>query len=65
MAFHSGETLEHKILKGNLSTKESVNYAIQIAEGLTKAHQKGIIHKDIKPANIIIDYEGTVKIIDF
>ncbi len=65
MAFYGGDTLQNRISKGNINISEAVNIAIQIAEGLTKAHQKGIIHKDIKPANIIISEENTVKIIDF
>ncbi len=65
MAYYNGETLSEKISKGQLLIREVIEIAIQIAEGLSKAHQKGIIHKDIKPANIIIAAGGTVKIIDF
>ena len=45
--------------------KNAIDYTIQIAEGLKKAHEKGIIHKDIKPANIIITNDNEVKILDF
>ena len=65
MAYYRGETLREKISNGQISIKESVNIALQIAEGISKAHRKGIIHRDIKPANIIIDDENNVKIIDF
>jgi len=65
MAFYNGETLREKISRGQIPVKETVNIAVQIAEGLSKAHRKGIIHKDIKPANIMIDEDSTVKIIDF
>ncbi|MGB5895856.1 MAG: serine/threonine-protein kinase, partial [Ignavibacteriaceae bacterium] len=65
MAYYKGETLREKISRGQIPIKEVVDIAIQIAEGLIKAHRKGIIHKDIKPANIMIDEDSTVKIIDF
>jgi serine/threonine protein kinase len=65
MAFYNGETLRRKISRGQIPIKEAVNIAVQTAEGLSKAHRKGIIHKDIKPANIMIDEDRTVKIIDF
>jgi serine/threonine protein kinase/tetratricopeptide (TPR) repeat protein len=60
-----GETLKHKIDRRPLPLDEAVDTALQIAEGLKKAHQKEIVHRDIKPANIIITDEGVVKILDF
>ncbi|MCK6619057.1 MAG: protein kinase [Calditrichaceae bacterium] len=65
MAHYEGETLQEKIAKGPLSTEEATDIIIQIARGLSKAHQKNIIHRDIKPGNIIVQEDGTVKIIDF
>lgn len=65
MAFYEGETLESKIKKGPMSLSEAVRLAIQIAQGLSKAHQQKIIHRDIKPANIIITSDQVVKIVDF
>lgn len=65
MSYYEGETLKKKIEKGNLKLEEIVKITIQIAEGLKKAHGKGIVHRDIKPANIFITKEGTVKILDF
>ncbi len=65
MACYEGETLKEKIEKGPLKIDLSLDFAIQIAEGLKKAHQKNIIHRDIKSANIIITKDGVAKILDF
>lgn len=65
MAYYEGETLKEKIKKGPLKIEEAINIAIQIAQGLEKAHKKVIIHRDIKPANIFITEDGIVKILDF
>jgi eukaryotic-like serine/threonine-protein kinase len=65
MDYYEGETLKSKIEKGKLQIEEAINYAIQIAQGLQKAHEKGIIHRDIKPANIIVTNDGEAKILDF
>jgi len=65
MAFYDGETLKSSIARGQLSVDKAIEIAIQIARGLAKAHDKGIVHRDIKPGNIIIRDDGMVKIIDF
>jgi serine/threonine protein kinase len=65
MDYYEGETLGKKLEKGKLSFDESINIAINIASGLAKAHEKGIVHRDYKPANIIITTDGIVKILDF
>ena len=65
MDYYEGETLRSKLSKETLSLDEIVNITVQIAEGLNRAHEKGIIHRDIKPANIFITKEGIVKILDF
>jgi len=65
MDYYEGETLKSKIGKEMLSLDEIIKIITQIAEGLSKAHEKGIIHRDIKPANIFITKEGIVKILDF
>jgi len=65
MAYYEGETLEQKIENGPLETEEIINIALQIAQGLAKAHENGIVHRDIKPGNIIITNDGTAKILDF
>ncbi|MEG1291008.1 MAG: Stk1 family PASTA domain-containing Ser/Thr kinase, partial [Lachnospiraceae bacterium] len=51
--------------KGQLSFKEAVSIAIQVGRGIETAHNKNIIHRDIKPQNIIISTEGKVKVTDF
>ena len=65
MDYYEGETLKSKISREQLSIDEIVDIITQIAEGLRKAHEKGIIHRDIKPANIFITKDGVIKILDF
>ena len=65
MDCYNGETLKKKIEKGAIKTDEAIEIIIQIANGLQKAHEKGIVHRDIKPANIFITNDGVVKILDF
>jgi len=65
MEYVEGESLKSLIRKGDLSTKQILDIGIQIGEGLQKAHQAGIVHRDVKPQNILIDQEGRVKITDF
>ncbi|MFC2083959.1 protein kinase [Bacteroidota bacterium] len=65
MDLYEGETLKQKIKRDQLKTDEATDIAIQIAEGLLKAHEKDITHRDIKPANIFITNDGVVKILDF
>ena len=60
-----GETLKKRIDKHPLEMEEAVDIAIQIAEGLAKAHQHGIVHRDIKPANVMLTSQGEAKILDF
>jgi serine/threonine protein kinase/tetratricopeptide (TPR) repeat protein len=65
MPAYEGEPLSEKIMRGFLSVEESVEIAIQIAEGLQAAHEMGIVHRDIKSSNIFITRKSQVKILDF
>jgi serine/threonine-protein kinase len=61
-----GETLKQRINRiGALDTQEALAYAIEIARGLTVAHARNMIHRDIKPQNVLIDSEGRAKLTDF
>jgi serine/threonine-protein kinase len=65
MAYYDGETLAHKISRGLLPVSESVNIAMQIANGLAAAHARNIVHRDVKPSNVIVTKDGGLKIVDF
>ena len=65
MACYEGETLKRRIERAPMTIEEAGKIALQIAHGLSKTHQKGIIHRDVKPANIIVTTEGVAKILDF
>ncbi len=61
-----GQTLKDIIAQnGPLPPKKAMDYALQIAAGMEHAHMKNIIHRDIKPQNILVSNDGTVKIVDF
>ncbi|HKI78586.1 MAG TPA: protein kinase [Ignavibacteriaceae bacterium] len=65
MEYINGPELRQKIDEGSLSIEEAFNIIEQIANGLTAAHHKGIIHRDIKSSNIMLTHTGQVKIMDF
>jgi serine/threonine protein kinase len=60
-----GRTLREELSSGALPVRNSINYAVQIANGLAAAHARGIIHRDLKPENIFITKDDRVKILDF
>lgn len=60
-----GESLEAKIEQGPLKLSDAVELGRRIADGLQAAHQSGIVHRDIKPGNILVTSAGQVKILDF
>jgi len=64
-AFYEGETLGARIARGHLLVEEAVEIASRIAEGLAAAHRSGIIHRDVKPSNVLLAESGEVKLLDF
>ena len=65
MAFYDGETLKYRLEGGKLSQTEAIRIAHQISLGLSRAHEAGIVHRDVKPANVMVTSRGEVKILDF
>jgi len=66
MEYVEGENLKNMIrMSGQLSTGTAISVAQQVCEGLAEAHKLGVIHRDLKPSNIMIDREGSVRIMDF
>src|ERR1700688_4738988 len=64
MEYVEGETLAQRLLKGPLPIQQVLQYAVEIADALDKAHRKGITHRDLKPGNIMLTKSGT-KLLDF
>jgi Tol biopolymer transport system component len=60
-----GETLRDRIGGTPLPTRKAIDFATQIAMGLSAAHDKGIVHRDLKPENVFVTRDGRVKILDF
>jgi len=60
-----GETLRQRMNGRRLPPRKAVDYAIEIARGLAAGHDRGIVHRDIKPDNLFVTHDGRVKILDF
>jgi serine/threonine protein kinase/Tol biopolymer transport system component len=65
MEFVDGTSLRELLAAGSLPTKKMLDIAVQIAEGLAKAHGAGIVHRDLKPENVMVSKDGFVKLLDF
>ncbi len=65
LEFIEGETLDERISRGPLPLDDALEIAVHVADALEAAHEKGVIHRDLKPGNIMVTPEGTVKVLDF
>src|SRR5918911_5280487 len=66
LEYVEGETLKERIRRlGRLPVAEAVAYAIEIGRGLSCAHSERLVHRDVKPQNVLIDPEGRAKVTDF
>ncbi len=65
MACYDGDTLAHRLSGGPLAAEEAVGIAADVAAGLAAAHAAGVVHRDIKPGNVLVTGRGRAKILDF
>jgi len=65
MALYDGQSLYERLLDGPLSADEAMGYATQLADALAAAHAAGLVHRDVKPANVMITSDGLAKLVDF
>jgi len=65
LEFIEGVTLDERISRGPLPLDDAREIAVQVADALESAHEKGVIHRDLKPGNIMVTADGTVKVLDF
>lgn len=65
MEYIDGQTLREKLESEDITPETALEYSIRIAGALAEAHEKGIVHRDIKPGNIMVDSKGRIKVMDF
>ena len=65
MEYVAGQTLAEILASRRLALDDALKYAVQIASALAAAHGAGVVHRDLKPGNIMVDGQGVVKVVDF
>ena len=65
MELLEGQTLRDRLATGPLAPRRATDYALQLAQALAAAHDKGVVHRDVKPDNVFVTREGRVKVLDF
>src|SRR6266581_8568501 len=60
-----GKNLRQRLSEGPVPVRDAADYALQIAQGLTAAHDRLIVHRDLKPENLFLTHDGRIKILDF
>ncbi len=65
MELLEGQTLRDRLAAGPLAPRRATEYALQLAQALAAAHDKGVVHRDVKPDNVFVTREGRVKVLDF
>ena len=65
LEFIDGETLAARLARGKVPEREAAELGAQVAEALAEAHERGVLHRDLKPGNIMVTLKGLVKVLDF
>jgi eukaryotic-like serine/threonine-protein kinase len=65
MEYIEGHPLSHEVISGGMATEVLVRYGIQLADALAHAHERGVVHRDLKSGNVIVTPSGRLKVLDF